>query len=540
MCQLFTDIVDSLIMFVVFFLKFHIIDKGKIMSKDNKSKIIKKSTPKQHKSIIMKIGIILVLVLVIVAFIFVPAMSQSGSGNQELVFGTYGDSKISYTPGNYFARQIEYINNIYRDSEAFSDNIEYKRQLVWQTAFNQTVTQKAMEENIYQSGFIITERQIDKAMVERGPFQVDGLFSEELYNNTSNNAKFELRKRFREELLSETYVSDVMYGTFRSNDLISFISTMGAEEKSFNYAIFSSDDIENSFYAGYAATNIEKFSKSSLNRITIFSSEEDARFVYDRISNGEISFKEAAIAESKDSFAADGGNAGDLYFYELADDLESEDNANEVFALSADEISDVIKTSYGWVIYQMVNSPSMADLASDEIINDIKVYMSRNEKGLIEDYLVAKGNDFKNTLNSDSNFISSALSLNIENGTTDYFPVNYGNNRMIPGSITSATQQNPAFANAAFDELFLERLFTLKNIGDISDALVLGNNVLVLQMAGSQESDKIPEESLEYYKYQVESEISGYMQSDLQNLVLASELFENNFLMTYAQIFYSN
>ena len=111
---------------------------------------------------------------------------------------------------------------------------------------------------------------------------------------------------------------------------------------------------------------------------------------------------------------------------------------------------------------------------------------------------------------------------------------------MIPSSITNATQQNPAFSNAAYDELFLERLFSLTTEGETSDPLVLGNNIIVAQLAGSTESDKIPEESMEYYKYQVESEIAGYMQSDLQNLVLASEDFENNFLMTYAQIFYTN
>ena len=130
--------------------------------------------------------------------------------------------------------------------------------------------------------------------------------------------------------------------------------------------------------------------------------------------------------------------------------------------------------------------------------------------------------------------------MNIENGTTDYFAVNYGNNRMIPSSMSSASQQNPAFSNAAYDEIFLERLFSLKNIGDISEPLILSGNIIIAQLKGTQKSDKIPEESIDYYKYQVESEIAGYMQSDLQNLVLASERLENNFLTTYATLFYTN
>ena len=510
------------------------------MSKDNKFKTVHKSSVKQKRNIIVKIGIFLVLVLVVIAFIFVPAMSQSGSKNNELVFGRYGNTPIEYIPGNYFARQVEYINNIYRDNETFSDNIEYKRQLVWQTAFNQTVIQKAIEENLLRSHVTITESQIDRAIVERGPFQVDGQFNEELYRNTNNSVKFDLRKRYREELLREQYVTDVMYGSKRSQNLIDFIANIGSEEKSYNFAIFNSDNIDNSFFASYASENTQKFTKSSLNKITIFSSEEEAKKIQSRISSKEISFKDAAISESKDSFAADGGNVGDLYFYELLADLESEEAVKSIFSLQDKEISDVFKTSYGWVMYQMINSPVLPDTASDELLNDVKVYMSRNEIGLIEDYLVSKGTEFKNSIKEDSSFISSAIAMNIENGTTDYFAVNYGNNRMIPSSMSSASQQNPAFSNAAYDEIFLERLFSLKNIGDISEPLILSGNIIIAQLKGTQKSDKIPEESIDYYKYQVESEIAGYMQSDLQNLVLASERLENNFLTTYATLFYTN
>jgi parvulin-like peptidyl-prolyl isomerase len=509
------------------------------MSKDNKSKQINKSR-KKNRNLGMMIGSIIILIITIVAFIFVPAMSQSGSGNtNELVFGSYGDSKIKYVSGNYFARQIEYINNIYRDSDTLSDNIEFKRQQVWQIAFNQAVMQKAMEEDLINSGVTITDNQIDVAMVERGPFTVDGKFSEELYRNTSSSTKFDLRKRFREELLREQYISDVMYGVSRSEGLIDFISELGADEKSFNYAIFNSENIEDSFFADYAVANISNFSKASLNRITIFNSEDEAVKLQARLSKGEISFKDAALAESKDSFAADGGNAGEIYFHELNDDLESEDNANKVFALKDKEISQVIATSYGWVIFQMINTPYMPELTSTETINEIRTYMSRNDKGLIEDYLVSKGTDFVTAL-SENNFKALASTMGLVNGTTDYFAVNYGNNRMIPSSISSATQQNESFSNAAYDEIFLERLFSLKNAGDISDPLVVDNTIVVAQLVGNQTSTKIPEESMDYFKYQVESEISGYMQSDLQTLVMNSEKFENNFIKTYANIFYSN
>lgn len=508
------------------------------MSKD-KSKAFN-SGAKRPRNIGVMIGSIIVLIITVIAFIFVPAMSQSASSNDELIFGYYGDSKIDYVPGNYFARQIEYINNVYRDTDTFSDNIEYKRQLVWQTAFNQTVIQKAIESVMDKSGFTVSDKQIDIAMVERGPFQVDGKFNEELYKSTSNQRKFELRGQFEEDLIREQYMNDVMYGVYRNDGLLDFISTLGTNEKSFNYAVFNIDTMEDEFFSTYGSANIDQFTKASLNKISIYSSKDDADALYQKISSGELSFKDAAIAESDDSFAADGGNAGEMYFHELLSDVEAEDSARAVFALKDNEVSEVIETSYGWIMFQMINAPILPDTSTEELINDIKVYMSRNEKGMIEDSLVAKGQEFTTALSDESNFLNIASEMGIENDTTGYFTVNYGNNRMIPSNITNATSQNPAFSSAAYDELFLERLFTLDEVGNVSDPLVLGNNIIVAQLAGEKESDLIPEESLEFYKYQVESEVSSYMQADLQNMVLGSEDFTNDFIMTYAEIFYAN
>lgn len=509
------------------------------MSKGNKSKSFKTFGANGQKNIGVMIGTIIILFITIVAFILVPALSRSGSSKDKMVFGKYGNTPIEYVSGNYFSRQIEYINNVYRDSNTLSDNLEYKRQLVWQTAFNQTVIQKAIEDSLKNSGISISDKQIDRAMVEKGPFKVDGQFNEDLYRQTSTQRKFDLRTQFREELLREQYLNDVMYGAYRNDSLLNFIMDMGKDEKKFNYAIFNIDDIKEDFFTGYASSNMQKFTKASLNKITIYSSEEAANNLLDRISNGDITFKDAAIAESKDKFASEGGNAGDLYFYEVIDDVESEDVANKIFALGDKEVSDVIKTTYGWVIYQMINSPVMPDLNSSDLIDDVKAYMSKKEKGLIEDNLVEKGKVFSGELEKNSDFLITTNTMGIESGTSDYFAVNYGNNRMIPSSITNATSQNPAFSNAAYDELFLEKLFSLKKVGDISDPLVIGDDIIVAQLAGTQESNKIPEESMDYYKYQVKSEITGYMQSDLQNLVLNSDKLQNNFLRTFANVFYS-
>lgn len=511
------------------------------MSKDNKHKTFNTGGTVRHKKNIgVMIGTILILAITIVAFILVPAMTQSSNSGKNMIFGSYGKSKIQYAAGNYFARQVEYINNMYRDNETLSDNLEYKRQLVWQTAFNQTVIQKAIEEELANSGVVITDKQIDRAIVERGPFQVDGIFSEDAYKNASTQTKFDLRNRFYEELLREQYTNDVMYGTYRNDGLLDFITNMGSEEKSFNYAIFNIDSIDDSFFKNYGVANVEKFTKASLNRITIKASKDAADKMHSRITTGEISFKDAAIAESKDGYAADGGNAGELYFYELSDDVENEDFARKIFTLKDREISEVIETSYGWVIYQMIDNPVLPDTTSEDLINDIKIYMSRNEKGLIEDNLVAKGREFSGRLNGSSDFLGTASALNIENGTSGYFAINYGNNRMLPSSITSATEQNAAFSSAAYDELFLERLFSLKNKGDVSDPLILGSNIIVAQLVGTQESTVIPEEYKSYYKYQVESEVAGYMQTDLQNLVMNSPEFKNQFYTTFAALFYAN
>ncbi|MCP4176811.1 MAG: hypothetical protein GY756_03515 [bacterium] len=519
------------------------------MSKGNKSKIsnIKKVPNKKKKTnsskIAISIGTAAIFVLVVASFVFAPLMTTAASKPEELVFGSYGNSKITNTPGNYFNRTIINLKNQYRDNQSSLGSGNYG---IFKSAFNQTVIQKAIEEKVLDSGFIITDKQIDKEMVENGPFNVNGEFSEKKYQDSSSQYRFNLRKAFRENLIKKRYEQDTIYSIHKNSNLVDFIADIGSEEKSFNYSIFKMDNIKDSFFSEYFNSNTDKFRKIPLNKITIRSNENEANDILSKINNNEISFEEAAKEFSKDSYSSEGGKLGSVYFHELVKtfqaDLDTEvlaESANiaeNIFKLNVSELSEIIETKYGWVIYQAKENASISDLSSDNIINDIKTYMSSSEKGIIEDHLLALGDSYIDSI-KDSDFKSAAIQLNIENGATDYFSINYGNNRLLLSNISTATQQNPVFASAAYDELFLEGLFSLNTPDEISKPLILEDNIVVAQLIDKKKSDKITEEQIEYYKSYIKSNLTDYINEDMVILVRNSPEFIDNFDTTYSKIF---
>jgi parvulin-like peptidyl-prolyl isomerase len=72
------------------------------------------------------------------------------------------------------------------------------------------------------------------------------------------------------------------------------------------------------------------------------------------------------------------------------------------------------------------------------------------------------------------------------------------------------------------NENFLEKAFALKN-GEVSEPIVLGNNVLVLKLTGEQK-----EEVTDENKKAVADNITSFDVSTAQSTLLASAKVENN------------
>ncbi len=478
-------------------------------------------------------GTIVVLAITIVSFVFVPALAGSGSTSGNLVFGKYGKTVIAYEQGNYFSQQVESINNMYRDSLGSNSNVDFLRQLIWRSAFNQTVVRTAMLDEVESAGAAVSSKKIDRAIVTSGIFDENGSFSEEAYMNTSGTRMKEIRDSLEEDLKVQTYYNDTLYSLQRSDKQIDFLLSLGSPEKNFSYATLPYSYYPVSEVARYGRENEELFSKMDLNRITVYTSEKEALDILNKLDSG-ISFDEVARNMSKDSYSENGGSMGETTFYSLLTFLEKE-QAEEIFSLSQGSYTGVLSTDNAYFIFQSAGPSIPLDVDDADTLASIRTYMEREEVGMIEDYLMKQAEALTISAQT-SGLLTAAADMGIETGETGFIAPVYGSVPFIinsPGNKTS----DSLLSAAAYSDEFFEKAFGLKETGEISEPVILDRSVLVFSLLEEQEGFEYPEEYRSYIESQLISELNQYKEAEVQSVYLESDKLKDNFNATFNRIF---
>ena len=185
-------------------------------------------------------------------------------------------------------------------------------------------------------------------------------------------------------------------------------------------------------------------------------------------------------------------------------------------------MSSVIKTRYGYSIFQKDGEIEQADLESDTIKRAVSSYITAYETTMIEDYFTAKAKEL----------ISIAKTGDFEKACTETgatfvevpaFPLNYGN-----VSVTQTVDTSLAgLSSADKNENFLKTAFSLKE-NELSEPLVLNNTVAVLKLTAIEtheaNEDDIPS---------INTNIEDYDSSSAESAILSSSNFEDNFTSIY-------
>ena len=493
----------------------------------------KKEKQHKHQKHLM-IGTIIILVFTIISFVLVPALAGSGGASGSLVFGRYNGKAIQFQQGNYFSQQVESVNSMYRDSMGTDGNIDFLRQLIWRSAFNQTVVRTAILDEVEEAGISISSRNLDRGLVDSGMFNENGSFSEQAYMNTSATRLKELRSSLEEDLMVQAYYSETISNHKRSEAMMDFLLDMGSPEKNFSYARLPYSEFPADQVKAYGNDNIALFEEISLSRITIRSSEDDAASVLQKLDAGEKSFEDLAKTYSKDSFAENGGSMGNTSKFTLLTFL-SEDQASEVMGLSSGKHSGLVATDNSWYIFQADSASSTPDMNNDAEIAKVRAYMEREEVGIIEDYLLDQAGKLALAAHN-SSLEEAALEFGAESGETGFIAPVFG---AVPFIINSPGNKRDSaiLSAAAYSDEFFDKTFILKSEGETSQPMVLDRSVVVFALKGEQEGFSYPEEYMGYIKQQLAGELSQYKQSELQGLFLDSPKLKDMFSETYGKIF---
>jgi len=421
------------------------------------------------------IGTVLVLIIVIVAFVLVPAIvpGEGVRGGGDLIFGYYDKTPIKYVVNNYFY-QVQ--QTLYQRQRPNPEDSNYMGTIgnIWRQAFEEAAIRIGILDEMKKAGFIAPENVVDREIAELSMFQENGRFSSIKYRALDNSSRMNLWRQVQENYIVQTYVSDMENLKSASNEA-SFVAAMASPQRNFDLAVFSISSYPDSEVTAYAESHPEMFSVINLSKITIASSEREARQILDSIKNGSTSFEEAARNYSQDWAADRGGEMGLTMTYELQYEITDDKARADVINLGRGELSELVKVAAGWSIYRANEAVRPADFSDPSQSNRIRNYIMNFIRGIAEDWTISRAENFSDQVR-ENGFDAAIDAAGLAKKSFGPVPLNYGNSALMSSVRSSGV---PELENAGDNQFFWKAAFSTP-INSPSSPLVIGDNIIVL------------------------------------------------------------
>lgn len=478
------------------------------------------------------VGSIIILIISFIAFVL-PSQLGSGQESTKKVFGKYKSREIVYEKDSDLVNNLQSIqNNFYNTYGREHDNSEFYQNFY--NAFKTTVSQYAYEEAAKKAGYVVSEETVNR---ELRSYFVDetGNFSKALYDETDKDAIVRIKQqmlqagysnRVTEDLFGTTSIGESsLYGLKESDAELDFLSNFDSNQRAFNMISLDKSTYPDEEVLAFANKNANLFTKYNLSVIT-FSDKAAADKAAKKLANG-TSFEEVA----KEGFTSFCDSEGKLiypyyYNYRLSMILNDSADLSKITALSKDAVSDVIELTDGFAIFKNLDAEEKANFEDEATFKDVRTYVSSYESPMIEDYFIAKANEFKSLATSTS-FDNACAELGLTKIDVPAFSLNYGGSSF--GTSVNSTLPGLTFADT--NETFLKTAFTLKE-NEVSSPIVMTDQsagcVIVLQYVPTTQEDSSVDMKA-FLAYQIQS----YDNIAAANNLLKSKFVTDNFRATY-------
>ena len=493
----------------------------------------------------LAIGSIIILVFSVITFVFIPAAGGQAGSNAKTMLGKWKNKRLDYTADGLFLREYRQLRSsaemrgyLRSDNKAQQ---EFMERQIMRTAFNASMIQLAAQEEALNAGFYLPNKNINRALIS---FYTDstGAYSEKLYNETSEQQRLAYRRQVIDYLTAQRYIEDNfgtydnIFGLKTSSAETAFVQKMAEKERIFNYVVFEESQFPQEKIREYGEEHADLFAEHNLLMLT-FTSQEDANKTAQALEKGEITFEDAVITNSTKVGTDSNGELLSPYRTTVNRTFPESKDLDTVLKLGVDEVSPVVKTSYGYAIVKCTAPVTAADFTLTETQDRVFSYMKSNERGIIEDYLEQKAKTFAEAAKI-GGFAHEASVNDLVVQTSNPITLNYGNAAILP---QISAQSDSFFAAGIRNENFYKKAFALKT-AEISEPILLGSNVLVLQLeeekTGSEETQNDIATSYRqfasiwYYEYPLAMlayQQLSWGQQTFIDFVLNSKNFTDNF-----------
>jgi parvulin-like peptidyl-prolyl isomerase len=310
-----------------------------------------------------------------------------------------------------------------------------------------------------------------------------------------------------------------------------FISAMAKTERSFDFVSFPFSGYPSEEVKKYASANTAKFRKVKVSRILVKSGEGEAQEIRKKLMDKSASFEELARSHSKDAYADKGGDMGWRFAYDLEADFEKKEQVADVLALKSGEVSDVLKASFGWMVFRCDADAVDADLADSSVLDTVKSYILKYERGKVEDYFMATAGKMSRRA-GEIGFPAAAREAGAAIAQTSWFPINLQN--VFVMAPLKAVPESATPTSAVYSEEFFQRAFSLAK-DQASAPVVLDDRIVVLKLAGERQT---PEANSQLMNSFADYIANQSLQMDLQAELMDPKLLQDNFFEAFTKYVY--
>jgi len=467
-----------------------------VKEKDSSSSEIAKKF-KQHPGIY--IGSVIILILVVITFVGGDFLSGGrryvGKRGGDLIFGYYDKVPISWVPGNTLSQYYERIFNNFR-AQGYDPNDRWVNYYVWKQAYEGAVTHTAILQILKKSGYEASEKAVNKKILQLPQFQDNGRFSIIMYNKMTDSARTTLWRQQQEEIAMNMFFSDYFTLLIPKTEA-QFIANMSSPQRSFDFTLFNVDDYPDSEYISFAAENSKMFNSIQLSKITISSSEREAKKILETIKDGTTTFEDAAKAQSKDNYADRGGDMGIRYCYEIDDEIPNTDDREAVYNLGRGELSGVITVNDGWVFFRAESWLTQANFDDYSVMDKVREYVKNRERGRMENWAIDQANEFI-AESKESGYVNAARWRNLNVDNFGPIPINYGSVDLFTAieSLTVTGLEGQDLEGLSKNENFWKTTFSTP-LNTPCEPLVQGSKVYVFFATEEIEAEESSKETIE-------------------------------------------
>ncbi len=501
------------------------------MSSNKKVIPFKKGTPPREGGGFFKYIGLTIVALAVIGLLFSSLFSGiTGFGSGDLVFGRYGDKNIVYDYNNSFGRSV--ISRMEEDgNDQEGQYYDLLRRMIWQQEFSNAVVRTAIAYHLEETGYVPSTRIVDLEIIKDSSFQTENRFDKEKYSNTSASTKNYLRESLRENITLNTWTEDSLLSLRRSDAQLDFLNSLKETVRHYDYIVLPYSDYPDEDIISYAEENGQLFRTRPISRITV-EDEETAREIMSLFNERKQdidAFATLAREYSTDSFSEEGGSMGLTEYYRILELIPAE-NADTVFSLDTSEIGGPFESEYGWIVFHTDGNTRESN--PEEIVDEVRSYMLKNEVGMIEDTLLARAKRYRDKAISANSFQEAMSAEGIEVKSTEPFPLNYGGDVLLGNS--PERTDDPALAGTTSSEDFWSNIVSLEQEGDITQPIVLSGAIGLFTLVKTEIQEKS-----EIWNSTVDAELNNTVVEQFQSIILAedSKLFDDNFSRTYDKIY---